>query len=83
VERNYVVATKIDQYGPTIIADAPWIKFLLFSSSVIMMILVIRTLTQKELATTKTDNNLDKIDINRTSPYDDILNTLSVEITKK
>ncbi len=83
VERNYIIAAKIDQYWPTIIADGPRIKFLLFSWSLIMMILVIRILTQYETDKTASDKPKDSLDTNRTSPYDDILNTLSVEITKK
>ncbi|MDD3263080.1 MAG: ComEC/Rec2 family competence protein [Candidatus Absconditabacteria bacterium] len=83
VERNYIIAAKIDQYGPTIIADAPWIKFLLFSSSVIMMILVIRTLTQHEADKTTSDKQKDGLDKTSSTPYDDILGTLPVEVSQK
>ncbi len=83
VERNYIIASKIDQYGPIVIADGLRIKFLLFSSSVIMMMLVIRTLTQHETDKTTSDKSKDSLDINRTSPYDDIITTLNVEVSKK
>lgn len=83
VARNYRVATRIDYYWPTIIADATWIKFLLFALSVIMMIMVIRTLTNHEVATTDTDNTSKELDTPTTSPYDDIINQFSVEISKK
>ena len=83
VERNYIIAAKIDQYGPTIIADGPRIKFLLFWWSTIMMILVIRTLTQHETDKTTKDNIKDYLDNSRATSYDDILGTLSVEVPKK
>lgn len=83
VERNYIIAAKIDQYGPTIIADAPWIKFLLFSSSVIMMILVIGILTQQEADKTDADKEKGNLDNARVPSYDDIINSLPVEVPQK
>ncbi|HCY20455.1 TPA: hypothetical protein DIC40_01035 [Patescibacteria group bacterium] len=79
VERNYFIAAKIDQYGPTIIAEVSWIKFLLFTTSTIMMILVIKKLA----ITTNEDKPPKPLDKPTTSPYDDIITHLPVEVTQK
>lgn len=82
VERNYIVATKIDEYWPIIIADAPWIKFLLFFSWLVAMVVVISILTQHEADTTSCDKPTNDLDKLRASSYDDIINTLLVEAPK-
>jgi hypothetical protein len=48
-----------------------------------MMILVIKTLTQHEADKTASDKQKDGLDKTGSTPYDDILGTLPVEVSQK
>ena len=80
---NYKVAAWIDQYGITIVANTPWIKFLFLGISIFTMALVIKTLTNHELATTAKDVPNKDVDKSPAHFYDNILSTLPVEPPKK
>lgn len=83
VKWNYIVAEKIDQYWPTIVADSVWIKFLLFFASISMIIISIWTLTRHEQDKPSMDKVKSLLDKNSTSSYDEILSKLDVWISKK
>lgn len=83
VKRVYYVSWVIDQYGLYVVAEATWIKYVLFFFSTIMMIIVIWTLTQHEKRLTSEDKQNTLKNQNTTSSIDDIIHPLFVEVSKK
>lgn len=83
VKRVYYVSSIIDQYWVYVVAEATWIKYVLFFFSTIMMIIVIWTLTQHEKKLTSEDKQNILKNQNTTPSIDDIIHPLFVEVSKK